>query len=86
MIGAHIVVEQPTNIGRIDAIIQTKQHCFVIEFKINSTAAEAIRQIEDKKYYQPYLSLGKTIILIGVAFDMKTKNVSDVEYKTLVNT
>jgi len=84
MIGAQIIVEQPTNIGRIDLVIQTKDTCFIIEFKINSTAEKAIKQIEDKKYYQPYVSLGKKIILIGITFDTKAKNTSAVEYKTLV--
>ena len=83
MIGADIVVEQPTNIGRIDAIVQTKSACFVIEFKINSTALKALQQIEDKKYYQSYLSLNKKIILIGIAFDTALKNVSEIEYKIL---
>ena len=81
MVGAHIVVEHPTNIGRIDAIVETKDSCFIIEFKINSTAAKAIQQIEDKKYYQPYESSAKKIILVGIVFDTSLKNVSEIEYK-----
>ena len=49
MLGAHIIVEQATNIGRVDAILETKDSYFIIEFKINSTAAKAIQQIKDKK-------------------------------------
>lgn len=79
MIGADIIVEQPTNIGRIDAVIQTKDAYFIIEFKINATAAKALEQIKSKKYYQPYESLGKKIVLVGIAFDTATKNVSEVE-------
>ncbi|HSC24902.1 MAG TPA: AAA family ATPase [Candidatus Babeliales bacterium] len=81
MIGAHVIVEQPTNIGRIDAIIQTQDTCFIIEFKINSTAAKALQQIEDKKYYQPYESLRKKIILVGIVFDTVVKNITEIEYK-----
>src|SRR4030095_12632451 len=47
--GADIVVEQPTNIGRLDAVIQTKNNCFIIEFKINASAATALEQIKHKK-------------------------------------
>ncbi len=83
MIGADIIVEQPTNSGRLDAIIQTKATCFIVEFKINSTAAKAIQQIEDKKYYQPYLSLGKKIVLVGITFDTIIKNVGEIDYKEL---
>ncbi len=82
MVGADIIVEYPTNIGRLDAVVQTKNSFFIVEFKINSTASKAIQQIEDKKYYQPYLSRGKNIILVGIAFDTIMKNVSSIEYKT----
>ncbi len=81
MIGAHIIVEHQTNIGRIDAVIQTKNDCFIIEFKINASAETALQQIENKKYYQQYQSLNKKITLIGIAFDTTTKNVSNVIYK-----
>ncbi len=83
MLGAYIVVEQPTNIGRIDAVVQTKSIIFIIEFKINSTASKALKQIERKKYYQQHLSSGKEIILVGITFDTKNRNVSDVVYKKL---
>lgn len=81
MLGADIIVERATNIGRIDAALCTKDTCFIIEFKINGTAAEAIAQIEEKKYYQPYGPLGKKIMLVGIAFDMKVKNVAEIEHK-----
>ncbi|HLJ31634.1 MAG TPA: AAA family ATPase [Candidatus Babeliales bacterium] len=83
MIGAEIIVEEPTNIGRIDAIIQTKSTYFIIEFKINTTAKKALEQIKTKKYYQAYESMNKSIVLIGIAFDTTTKNISDIEYEQL---
>ncbi len=83
MIGAHIIVEQPTNIGRIDVVLQTNDYCFIIEFKINSTALNALEQIEEKKYYQPYQSTGKKIVLVGINFDTATRNISDIKHKKL---
>src|SRR5579872_7327933 len=83
MINAHIIVEQQTNIGRIDAVIETKNDCFIIEFKINASAETAMQQIENKMYYQQYLSLNKNITLIGIAFDTTIKNVSEVTYKKI---
>jgi hypothetical protein len=85
MIGAHITVEQPTNIGRIDAVLETSDTYFIIEFKINTTAAKAIEQIEAKKYYQPYLSLGKKIVLVGIAFDTMTRNISEIKHKVFLS-
>lgn len=83
MAGANIIVEQPTNIGRIDAIIQTSSCYFVIEMKINSSADSALKQIREKKYYQPYESLGKNIILVGIAFDTTANNIREIKYEAL---
>lgn len=83
VIGADIIVEQPTNIGRIDAIIQTKDTCFVIEMKINDTADVAIKQIRTRKYYQAYELLGKKIILMGIKFDTELNNISEFKYEDL---
>jgi hypothetical protein len=83
MIGAEIIVEESTNIGRIDAVIQTKNHCFIVEFKINDSATHALNQIKTKKYYQKYKSTDKKIVLVGIAFDTTTKNVSDIKWEQL---
>jgi hypothetical protein len=83
VLGAEIIVEQPTNIGRIDAVIQTKNRCFVIEMKINDTANAALKQIRTKKYYQPYELLEKEIVLIGIKFDTKLNNISEIKQEML---
>lgn len=83
MIGAEIIVEETTNIGRIDVVIQTKNTLFIIEFKINDSAANALKQIKAKKYYQKYESTNKKIILVGIAFDTATKNVSGIMHEEL---
>jgi hypothetical protein len=83
MIGADIIVEQQTNIGRIDAVLNTKNTCFIIEFKINTIADEAIKQIEAKKYYQAYELQGKKIVLVGISFDTELRNVSGITHKWL---
>jgi len=81
LLSTHILVEQSTNIGRIDAIIATPAICFIIEFKTRETAQEAIEQIEDKKYYQPYMLSDKKIIFIGIKFNVELKNVETIEWK-----
>ncbi len=83
MIGAEIIVEDTTNIGRIDATLQTQATLFIIEFKIDDTAINALQQIKTKKYYQKYNNFNKKIVLVGIAFDTTTKNVSGVEYEYL---
>jgi hypothetical protein len=85
MVGAEIMVEQATNIGRIDAVVYTENTTFIIEFKINTSAAQALHQIEDKKYFQPYQADRKNIVLVGISFDTAGKNVKDIEVKELLN-
>jgi hypothetical protein len=74
--GARIQPEMETNIGRIDAVIETDKTIFIMEFKIDSEQ-DALKQIKEKKYYQSYLSSGKEIILIGVGFDTENRNIGN---------
>jgi hypothetical protein len=39
---------------------------FVIAFKLNSSAAEAMAQIQSRGYYQKYLHQNKEVVLIGL--------------------
>lgn len=80
LIGIKTGVEVHTNKGRIDAVIETEDHIYVMEFKMG-TAAEAMEQIEAKKYYEKYLSKGKPVHLIGVGFDATEKNIIDYTKK-----
>ncbi len=75
IIGAEIHGEAHTNNGRIDAVIHTNTHIYIFEFKLNDSAESALNQIQDKHYYQKYLHDGKTINLIGVAFNAETRNI-----------
>ncbi len=74
MIGLKIQTEVKTNLGRIDAVIQSKS-IYIFEFKFHGTKEEAIAQIKSKKYYEKYLNLGKPIYLIGAEF--QDKNIGD---------
>ena len=47
-----------------------------MEFKLG-TAQKALEQIEEKHYYEKYLSSNQQIILIGVGFDVQEKNIKD---------
>jgi hypothetical protein len=80
LLGVYIKVEDHTNKGRIDAVIETEANIYVIEFKM-STPDEALSQIEQMKYHEKYLSSGKSIQLIGVGFDREEKNISAYKVK-----
>jgi hypothetical protein len=76
-IGVGVTPEVRTNEGRIDAVMETPDHVYVMEFKRDKSAAEAMAQIKDKKYYDKFLSSGKKITLVGVNFDSEKRTIAE---------
>lgn len=79
LMGAKIQVEVATNIGRIDAVIETPERIFVIEFKLGMFANAALDQIIERKYYEKYLTNTREIMLLGISFDTQAKNISECQ-------
>lgn len=77
LIGLEAQLEVKTNVGRIDMVVTTDQCVYIFEFKINSSAEKALHQINDKKYFEKYLNQKKKLILVGVNFNTKERNISD---------
>jgi hypothetical protein len=70
--GGEIVAESHTDKGRVDAVIKTSNAIYVVEFKLGA-AAEALAQIKARRYYEPYLTDPRPIILLGAGgFEDKT--------------
>ena len=84
LLGFDIQVEDETNTGRIDAVIQEGDYIYILEFKLNKTPEEGLKQIEEKEYFQKYLAEGKTILIAGINFNLNEKNVdSNFLFKTI---
>lgn len=83
IIGANINSEVNTNKGRIDAVLETQEHIYIFEFKIDKSADEAILQIESKGYAEKYHGSNKRIHLVGVAFSSNDRNISSYSEKIL---
>ena len=64
-----------TNNGRVDLILQTDKFIYIMEFKLNGTAEEAIQQINDKRYALPFEADGRKLFKIGINFSEKTRNI-----------
>ncbi len=62
--GGKIIAEPHSDKGRTDAVLKTPNAIYVIEFKLGS-AAEALAQIKTRRYYEPYLTDPRPIILLG---------------------
>ena len=75
LIGLYTKVEYHTNRGRIDLVLQTDHYIYVMEFKLNGTAEEALQQINEKQYTQPFVADGRKIVKIGLNFSSETRNI-----------
>lgn len=84
LLGAYVQAEVTTNNGRIDCTIETDKQIYIFEFKLYDDAHSALEQIEQKQYYQKFLHTGKAICLIGVAFDIKQRNIVDWTSKEII--
>ena len=77
MVGVAVLAEVKTNEGRIDMTAETPEHCYVIEFKLDTSAAEAIRQIKANHYADKFAGNGKTLTLVGLAFSKEKRTIVD---------
>lgn len=75
IMGFYTQVERPTSDGRIDAVIQTPDYIYIIECKLDRTAEEALRQINDSDYAAPFAMDKRRIYKIGVNFSSQTRGV-----------
>ena len=75
MMGFYVEVERATSDGRIDLLIKTPGYIYIMEFKLDKSAEEALQQIEDKQYAKPFEHDGRTIYKIGVNFSTKTRRI-----------
>lgn len=83
MLGINIKVELETSKGRIDSVLETETHIFIMEFKMGK-AYTGLKQIKEKEYYEKYLSTGKIIKIIGVGFDIEQKNIGDYKIEEIL--
>lgn len=75
LVGFYVKAEYHTSYGRVDLVLQTDKYIYVMEFKLDGTAEEALQQINEKEYAQPFLSDNRKLFKIGVNFSAKTRNI-----------
>jgi hypothetical protein len=75
VLGAFVQAECRIADGRIDTILRSARQTLVIEFKLHDTAEAALKQIHDKDDGLAWSNDGPEVLLIGVGFDSKTRNI-----------
>lgn len=73
----YIKIEVKSAIGRADAVMHMPDTVYVFELKVDKSADEALRQIDEKGYMLPYQSEGKRLVKIGISFDSKQRTIVD---------
>lgn len=81
LMGFYVQVERHTSQGRMDVTIQTQDYVYILELKVDQTADEALRQIEEKKYAAPFATDQRKLFKIGVCFSSEERGIKD--WKTL---
>ncbi len=77
LLGQFIETEVRSARGCADAVVKTKDAIFVFEFKLNGSAEEALRQIDERGYLIPFMLDGKRLVKVGVNFSKETRNIDE---------
>lgn len=75
LIGFYTQAEYHTSDGRVDLILQTDKFIYIMEFKLDGSAEDALQQINEKHYAQPFEQDERKLFKIGVNFSAKTRNI-----------
>ena len=88
LMGVKIDMEVLTDKGRIDGVLEFPDKVYIIEFKYGKPGSNmekvlesAVRQIEDKKYYEKFIKEEKKIIFLGAGFVDREIGYKYKEYK-----
>ena len=75
LIGVSAEGEVQTNDGRIDLVAKTPDDIYIVEFKLDRPAAEAMAQIKGRDYAGKYALSQKRITLIGISFSAEKRTI-----------
>ena len=78
--------EKATSKGRADCVIETPRYVYIFEYKLDRPAAEAMTQIGDRGYADPYVHDGRPVYAIACSFSSETGTISDWMVKQIHNT
>ena len=74
LLGFYTQAEYHTSKGRIDLLVKTDKYIYIMEFKLDGTAEQALQQINEKNYSAPFASDSRTIIKIRANFSNESRS------------
>ena len=85
LMGEFVQTEVRSAVGRADAVAVVDNTIYIFEFKLTdhrdvanhvSTAEDALKQIDERKYAAPYVSANKKIVKVGAEFSAEERTLS----------
>ena len=74
-LGQFMQSEVSTLRGRIDAVVQTDTHVYIMEFKLDQSAETALAQIKERDYAAAYQLGEREVVAVGVNFSSEEKRI-----------
>ena len=71
------LIEKQNSCGRADVIVESDNDIYIFEFKLDGSADEALRQIEERQYALPYLADPRRLHKIGVNISSVKRTVNE---------
>ena len=72
-------IEKCNSKGRADIILEYDEHVYILEFKLDGSASEALEQIERQQYALPYAADPRRLHKIGVSISRQSRTVEEWE-------
>ena len=78
LMGQFVQAEASSAVGRADAVAVVNDTVYVLEFKLtgNTTAEEALKQIDERKYAAQYAAGNQKIVKVGAEFSAEEQTLS----------
>ena len=77
MLNVYARTQVKTAKGRTDVVVWMPDAIYVMELKVNDTAAAALQQINDRGYARPYETDGRKVVKVGIRFSPETMTVEE---------
>ncbi|MEO1300995.1 MAG: AAA family ATPase [Bacteroidota bacterium] len=74
--GLTVTAEVLTHLGRLDLVVDMPHIIYILELKLDKSPQEALDQMQQKHYCQPYLRQDKQVGLLGVQFSSQVRNLT----------
>jgi hypothetical protein len=83
LLGLRVGAEVRSSRGRTDLVLELADAVFVFELKLDASPADALAQIVQRGYAEPYRLAGRPVYLVGVAFDRDRRAIAGWQVEAL---